>query len=125
MFNNQFKTMIYVADVEAEKAFWSKMGFVIVKEEIILDFPTFEMKIAPDTQTSFVVYSTAFIEKYSPDLLNNQPNLLFFTSNIEMVYQLVKTISPAVSDLNELPYKNFSFESPNGQFYTVRAEESY
>ncbi|MFA9492943.1 glyoxalase [Streptococcus sp. E17BB] len=125
MFNNPYKTMIYVADVEAEKNFWSKMGFIIVKEDIILEFPTFEMKISPDSQTSFVVYSTAFIEQYSPELLGNQPNLLFFTHNIEMVYQLVKTVSPAVSDLNELPYKNFSFESPNRQFYTVREEESY
>lgn len=123
MFNNNFKTMIYVADVAAEKAFWSKMGFVIIKEEDILDFPTFEMKISPESQTSFVVYSTAFIEKYSPDLLKNQPNLLFFTDNIEMVYQLVSLISPLVSDLNQLPYKNFSFESPNGQFYTVREAE--
>lgn len=123
MFNSNFKTMIYVADVAAEKDFWTKMGFVIVKEEDILDFPTFEMKISPDSQTSFVVYSTAFIEKYSPDLLKNQPNLLFFTDNIEMVYQLVSLISPLVSNLNQLPYKNFSFESPNGQFYTVREAE--
>lgn len=115
--------MIYVADVAAEKEFWSKMGFIIVKEEVILDFPTFEMKISPDAQTSFVVYSTEFIEKYSPDLLINQPNLLFFSNNIDMVYQLVSLISPYVSPLNEEPYKNFSFESPNGQFYTVRDKD--
>lgn len=120
MFNNDFKTMIYVADVAAEKEFWSRMGFLIVKEDVILDYPTFEMKISPDSQTSFVVYSTEFIETYSPELLINQPNLLFFTSNIDMVYQLVSLISPYVSDLNQEPYKNFSFESPNGQFYTVR-----
>lgn len=112
--------MIYVADVAAEKEFWSRMGFLIVKEDVILDYPTFEMKISPDSQTSFVVYSTEFIETYSPELLINQPNLLFFTSNIDMVYQLVSLISPYVSDLNQEPYKNFSFESPNGQFYTVR-----
>lgn len=123
MFDNAFKTMIYVADVALEKAFWSKMGFVIIKEEVILGYPTFEMKIAPDSQASFVIYATEFIEKYSPDLLPNQPNFLFSTTNIDMVYQLVSLISPYVSELNQEPYKNFSFESPNGQFYTVRDRE--
>lgn len=123
MFKNQVKTMIYVDDVTAEKEFWAKMGFVVIKEETILGFPTFEMKVTPEAQDSFVIYSTAFIEKYSPELLVNQPNLLFFTDNIDMVYQLISLLSPFVSELNHLPYRNFSFESPNGQFYTVREAE--
>lgn len=120
MFNNEFKTMIYVADVAAERDFWSKMGVIIIKEEVILGYPTFEMKLTPDAQASFVIYALEFIEKYSPELLVNQPNLLFSTHNIDMVYQLVSLISPYISELNHEPYKNFSFESPNGQFYTVR-----
>lgn len=120
MFTNTFKTMIYATDVAAEKEFWGKMGFIIVKEEMVLDYPSFEMKLSPDAECSFVVYAREFIEKFSPELLNNQPNLLFFTPHIDMIYQLVKHVSPVVSDMNIEPYKNFSFESPSGHFYTVR-----
>lgn len=119
MFSSAFKTMLYVPDVAAEKEFWSKMGFVIIKEQEVLGFPSFEMKISPEAECYFVVYDRAFIEQYSPELLNHQPNMIFFTPHIEMIYQLVKYVSPAVSDLNQVPEKNFSFESPSGYFYTV------
>lgn len=120
MFSSTFHTMLYVDDVATEKEFWTKMGFIIVKEDRILDFPTFEMKVSPEAECSFVVYDKAFIQAYSPDLLTNKPNLLFFTDHIDMVYKLVQHVSPTVSDLNIIPFKNFSFESPSGHFFTVR-----
>lgn len=120
MFSSAFNTMLYVDNVAAEKEFWTKMGFMITKEDKILGFPTFEMKISPDAECSFVVYDKAFIQTYSPELLVNQPNLLFFSDHIDMIYQLVKHVSPVVSELNIIPFKNFSFESPSGLFFTVR-----
>lgn len=123
MFSTEFKSMLYVKDVEAEKTFWQQLGFVITKEQTILGFPTFDMRVSSESNCGFTVYSLDFIAKYSPDLLQNQPNLLFFTDHIEMLYELVKKASPLVSELNQLPYKNFSFEAPSGHFYTVRQSD--
>lgn len=120
MFANEFKSMLYVKDVAAEKEFWEKMGFVITKEQTILDFPSFDMKVSPESNCGFTVYALDFIQKYSPDIVQNHPNLLFFSPDVEALYQRAKTISPHVSPLNQLPYKNFSFESPSGHYYTVR-----
>lgn len=120
MFSSTFHTMLYVTDVAAEKEFWTKMGFMIVKEDQLLGFPTFEMTISPEAECRFVVYDKAFIDTYSPELITNQPNLLFFTDHIDMIYKLVKHVSPTVSELNLIPFKNFSFESPSGLFFTVR-----
>lgn len=122
MFSTEFKSMIYVQDVEAEKNFWHRLGFTIVNEQHILGFPTFDMKINPESNCTFTVYSLDFINKYSPDMTRNQPNLLFFTPYIESLYEQAKLASAYVSELNLTPYKNFTFEAPSGQYYTVREE---
>ncbi|MGT2925779.1 glyoxalase [Streptococcus cuniculipharyngis] len=118
--NNEFKIMLYVKDVDAEKAFWQQLGFIIENEQEVLGYPTFDMRVSEQSNCSFTVYSLSFIERYSPSIATNQPNLLFTSSDIETIYQKVKKITNQVSDLNPLPFKNFNFQSPSGHFYTIR-----
>ncbi|MBF0845219.1 glyoxalase, partial [Streptococcus danieliae] len=44
MFRKDFGLMLYVADVAAEKVFWSAAGFVIISESEMMGFDTFDMK---------------------------------------------------------------------------------
>lgn len=120
MFNTEFGIMIYVEDVEKEKEFWKSLGFVISNEQTILDYPSFDMKINPESNCKFTVYSLEFIRTYSPEVAENQPSLLFTSTDIETLYEKVKQVSPYVSELNELPFKNFNFSSATGQYYAVR-----
>lgn len=118
--NTDFKIMLYVKDVQAEKEFWQALGFVIENEQVILDYPSFDMRISPQSNCAFTIYDLAFITKYSPDVAKNQPNLLFTSSNIEQIYQKIATLTDNISELNQVPLKNFNFQSPSGQFYTIR-----
>lgn len=118
--NTDFKIMLYVKDVQAEKEFWRALGFIIENEQVVLDYPTFDMRISSDSNCSFTIYDLDFIKTYSPDIATNQPNLLFTSSNIEQMYQKVKNLTQQISELNVFPVKNFNFQSPSGQFYTIR-----
>lgn len=118
--NTDFRIMLYTDDIELEKAFWESIGFIIEKETDVLGYPSFDMKVSQDSNCGFTVYPMDFIKTYSPDLATNQPNLLFTSSDIDNLYQKVAQYTDAISDLNTVPYKNFNFMAPSGQFYTVR-----
>lgn len=118
--NTDFRIMLYTDDIELERAFWEAIGFVIEKDTEVLGYPSFDMKVNPYSNCGFTVYPMEFIRTYSPDLAVNQPNLLFTSSDIVALYERVAQYTDAISELNTLPYKNFNFMAPSGQFYTVR-----
>lgn len=120
MFTTQVNVMLYVADVLAEKAFWEAVGFTITKEEELGGYPTFDMVPTADSTLTFTVFDKTFIQAVSPEVADNQPSVLFQTSDIEGLHAKVKAHAPVCNDISDVPFKNFNFASPSGQYYAVQ-----
>ncbi|WP_398586857.1 glyoxalase [Streptococcus sp. sy004] len=120
MVKNTFGLMLYSKDVLAEKTFWQALGFVIIEKEDIMGYPTFDMKIDSHSPVTFTVFDLSFIEKMSPEVANNQPSILFESSDLVGLHARVKEVSAQVSPIQEQPFKNFNFQAPSGHYYAVK-----
>lgn len=120
MFDAPVKVMFYVTNPIAEKHFWEAVGFTITKEEDIMGYLTFEMVPHSDSTLTFTVFDKAFIQAVSPEVVDNQPSVLFQTSDIEGLHAKIKAHAPVCNDITDVPFKNFNFSSPSGEFYAVQ-----
>lgn len=115
-----FGIMLYVDNVNTEKDFWSAVGFNIINESDMMGFPMFEMKSHPESTTTFTVFDKEFIRQNSPEVVDNQPSIMFDTDDLEGFHALVKNATEICNDIQEVPFKHFNFATPNGSYYAVR-----
>lgn len=120
MFSKNMNVMLYVEDVAAEKAFWQAIGFVIAAESEMMDFETFDMKSHADSTMTITVFAKEFIRQVSPEVMDNQPSILFETDDIEALHAKVVEQTNTASAINDVPFKNFNFASPSGNYYAVK-----
>lgn len=121
MFTQDVNVMLYVDDTKAEKAFWEAVGFSILREEEVMGYLTFDMKSSPESTLTMTVFDRAFILQVSPEVVDNQPSVLFKATNIEELHAKVKEHALVCNDITDVPFKNFNFASPSGQYYAVAA----
>lgn len=120
MFESTVGVMLYVDDVAAEKLFWQAIGFQIVSESEMMGYASFEMKQHADSTVLFTVFDKEFIRQVSPEVVDNQPSILFETGNIEELQVLVSSVTDTASPVQLEPFKNFYFASPSGNYYAVK-----
>lgn len=87
----------------------------------MMGYETFEMIAHADSTVVFTIFAKAFIEKVSPEVLNNVPSVLFETQDIEALHARVSQQTNTASQINEQPFKNFNFASPSGIYFAVKA----
>lgn len=122
MFSATIGLMLYVENVQAEKAFWQSIGFEMVSESEIMGFTSFEMKQHEDSTVLFTVYDKKFIRQVSPEVVENQPSILFETEEIEQLHERITAVTDKISLIQAEPFKNFSFASPSGNYYAVKGK---
>lgn len=120
MFSKSFNIMLYVADVAAEKHFWSAIGFEIFNETTIMGFDSFDMKPSQDSTVSFTVYAADFIKQVSPEVLDCKPSILFETQDIEALHARLVKETKTTSDIRLEPFPNFNFANPSGHYFAVK-----
>lgn len=120
MFSATIGVMLYVEDVQAEKSFWQSIGFEMISESEIMGFASFEMKQHEASSVLFTVYDKAFIRQVSPEVVENQPSILFETEEIERLHEQIAAVTDTASPIQLEPFKNFSFASPSGNYYAVK-----
>lgn len=120
MLSKNVGVMLYVDDVAAERAFWSAIGFEIVAESEMMGFETFDMKPSLDSSVTLTVFARDFIRQVSPEVVDNQPSLLFESEDIEALHARVVAVTDTASDIHLEPFKNFNFASPSGQYFAVK-----
>lgn len=116
-----FGIMLYVDDVQAEKAFWSAIGFLIQNESEIMGYETFEMKSHPDSTCTFTVYDKQFIRENSPEVVDMQLSILFDSEDLDGLHERVSKAAKIVNPIQDVPFRHFNFATPNGSYYAVRA----
>lgn len=120
MFSKQLGLMLYVDDVAAEKDFWQAVGFIIESEEDTQGYGQFSMRPHPDSSLVFTVFDKAFIQKVSPEVVDQVPSVLFESDDILTLHARIASLTGTCSPIEEQPFKNFQFASPSGIYFAVK-----
>ncbi|MEG0473031.1 MAG: VOC family protein [Solibacillus sp.] len=114
------QVMLYVDNQEQAKSFWTeKMGFVVISDE---DHGMRVITIAPTeaAQTSIVLHDKQLIAKMQQELNLKTPSLLFYSSELDELYEKLKGLKVTVGELVTMPFgKVFNFADDEGNYFAI------
>ncbi|UKS29720.1 VOC family protein [Paenibacillus sp. HWE-109] len=121
MINKIGQVMLYVNDQDECLKFWTeKAGFSVVAEEKNEYMRWIEIAPTNDAQTSFVLHNKAVIAKMQPELNLSTPSLLFFSDELDSLYQDFKDKDITVGELVTIPSgRVFNFADNEGNYFAV------
>ncbi|WP_020618166.1 VOC family protein [Paenibacillus daejeonensis] len=112
--------MLYVDDQDTARAFWTeKLGFEVVSEEDSEGMRWIE--VAPKgAATSIVLHNKAVVAAMSPELNLDTPSLMFFSNDLDGLYQRLTEQGVTVGDLVTLPSgRVFNFADDEAHYFAV------
>jgi len=122
MINQVGQIMLYVTNQEASMKFWTeKAGFTIISEEDNGQGMRW-IEIAPtkDAETSLILHNKEWVAKMSPGLHLGTPSLMFFTSDLEKLYQDFQDKEITVGEMVSMPSgKVFNFADDEQNYFAV------
>lgn len=115
------QVMIYVENPKKVMEFWKeKAGFVLIAELKNEMMHSYEMAPSKEAETSFILHDKAVIAKMSPELTLGTPSIMFYTANIENLYDRFKQNEITVGELVSMPFgKVFNFADCEGNYFAV------
>lgn len=115
--------MLYVKDVPNSANFWKSIGFIEIsrsgkaEQEIVVLSP-FE-----EATARLQLWNVDFIRQVSPEVAEAKSSLLFTVDDLESWHEKVSKVAVAISEINEVPFKNFNFQDFNGDYYAFAEEK--
>lgn len=114
------QVMLYVDNQEQAKSFWTeKMGFVVLADE---NKGMRAITIAPteEAQTSIVLHDKQAIAKMQPELNLNTPSLLFYSNQLDELYEKLKSLNVTVGEMVTMPFgKVFNFADDEENYFAI------
>lgn len=113
--------MLYVNDQQTSLQFWKeKIGFKLIAENDEGEFKWYEVASSEQTETTIVLQDKQTVAKMSPELNLGTPSLMFYTKDIEKLYQTYKNKEITVGELVEMPFgKVFNFADNEENYFAV------
>ncbi|MGV3465588.1 MAG: VOC family protein [Heyndrickxia sp.] len=114
--------MLYVHNQEESLKFWTeKAGFTLVaKEDNGQGFKWYEIAPAHDAETSIILHNKGLVAKMSPELNLGTPSLMFFTEDLEALYNNFTDKNIKVGEIVNMPSgKVFNFADDEGNYFAV------
>lgn len=115
------QVMLYVEDQDQAKNFWTKeVGFTIRSE--VNNGPMHWIEIAPTkmAETSFILHNKKQVAEMEPTLNLGTPSLMFFTDDVDNLYQKFIEKGIKVGELVEMPSgKVFNFADKEDNYFAV------
>jgi len=113
---NKTRIMLYVTDVDQTVNFWQEnFALPIVATNALPDgSQNIVLQMNAGTELSF--FSRDFIKKFSPEVLDDVPSLMFFSDNFDALHEKLAGATP-IADNNGLP--TFAFPDPDGRYFAV------
>lgn len=110
------RVMLYVDDVERISNFWVNDFGAELTEQIELPegFKGVVLTISPGTELE--LFAKEFIRKYSPEVLENVPSLMFFSENFEELYNRLENTGEIIVNNG---VSTFNFQDPEGNYFVV------
>lgn len=115
------QVMLYVEDVNAVKEFWlNQVGFELIEEHKSPEMHYAEIAPTAQSETHFVLFERAMIEKSAPELNFGTPSLMFRTEDANALYQTFQAKGITVGELVERGESTvFNFADVEGNYFAV------
>lgn len=110
------RIMLYVSDVAKLTQFWEKTLGAKTVERVQLPEKHFANVLAVDESTELALFSNAFVQKYSPEVADNRPSLMFLVSDLDAAHARIKGATPIVDDAGT---RAFGFPDPDGHYFAM------
>lgn len=120
MFSNKVQISLFVDDVQKAVDFWQKLDFVVIDRQEADGSLVVEIAPSQTADMHFVIYDRNFIEKQSPGVATNPPQVMFFSENITQLYKTMQTLPIEIGELIQLEETLiFNFVDPDGNYFAV------
>ncbi|WP_409271546.1 VOC family protein [Neobacillus sp. SCS-31] len=121
MFNVVGQIMLYVNDQDGAVKFWTeKAGFVVKSDENNGHMRWIEIAPANDVQTTIVLHNKELIAKMEPELNLGTPSLMFFTDNLDNLYEGLSSKNVTVGEIVNMPSgRVFNFADDEDNYFAV------
>ncbi|MFS0782775.1 VOC family protein [Bacillus sp. 1P06AnD] len=114
--------MLYVKNQDEAAAFWTeKVGFSIISEgDYGQGMRWIEIAPIKDNETSIILHNKEVVAKMSPELQLGTPSLLFFSENIDQLYDDLSKQQITVGEMVTMPSgRVFNFTDNEGNYFAV------
>lgn len=115
------QVMLYVHNQDQARSFWTeKLGFLVVAEaDNGQDMRWIE--VSPKGHgTSIVIHNKDVVARMEPELTLSTPSLMFFTDNINQLYNDLKNKGVKVGDIVDIPSGIiFNFADDEDNYFAV------
>ncbi|MGE8205564.1 VOC family protein [Heyndrickxia sp. NPDC080065] len=122
MINKLGQIMLYVNNQDESLEFWTeKVGFIIVSEEDNGQGMRW-IEIAPTkkAETSIVLHNKELIAKMQPELNLNTPSLMFYSDDLDKLYQDLSGKNITVGEIVNMPAgRVFNFADNENNYFAV------
>ncbi|MDT2612900.1 VOC family protein [Enterococcus dongliensis] len=112
--------MLYVDDVATCAAFWQEgLDGKILSQQTMID-DSLQVTIELFDAVQLVLFERRFIEKYSPEVLDNFPSLLLKVADLTAYHERLQKISPKVNPIVEQAGRRlFNFSDPENNYFVL------
>ncbi|APB71237.1 VOC family protein [Paenibacillus polymyxa] len=115
--------MLYVNNQDEALDFWTKkVGFKVISEENNGQGMRW-IEIAPGkgAETSIILHNKEFVAKMSPELNLGTPSLMFFSENLDQLYDDLSNKNVKVGEIVTMPFgRVFNFADNEENYFAVR-----
>jgi len=122
MINKVGQIMLYVINQNEAKEFWTeKVGFSVISEEDNGQGMKW-IEIAPtkDSETSIILHNKELIAKMQPEMNLGTPSLMFFSEDIDKLYNDLLNKNVIVGEIVNMPSgRVFNFADNENNYYAV------
>ena len=122
MFSKVGQIMLYVNNQDESVRFWTEqLGFTVISEENNgQGMRWIEISPQKGSQTSIILHNKEFIAKMSPELNLGTPSLMFFSENIEQLYNDLVNKNITVGKMVNMPSgRVFNFADNEENYFAV------
>lgn len=108
------RVMLYSMDVAGASDFWlNTVGAVLIETMALPE--GFEGKVIALNETNEIaIFPKEFIEKYSPEVADNVPSLMFFVDDFDAYYDRIPTRGEIFENSGT---RTFNFSTPDGLYF--------
>jgi lactoylglutathione lyase len=122
MINKVGQIMLYVNNQDEAVKFWTeKVGFSLIAEnDNGQGMKWIEISPTKEAETSIVLHNKELIAKMQPELHLGTPSMMFFSENLDQLYQDFKNKNITVGDMVTMPGgKVFNFADQENNYFAV------
>ncbi|MCJ8006489.1 VOC family protein [Lederbergia wuyishanensis] len=122
MINQVGQIMLYVHNQDESLKFWTEqVGFVVISEtDTGQGMKWFEIAPSKEAQTSIILHNKDLIAKMQPELNLGTPSLMFFTEDLDKLYQDFTENNITVGEVVNMPSgRVFNFADREENYFAV------